>query len=228
MDTQSRLKMTHASTINVMTEKAGRCVYVVDDDESARRTLSSLLRSIGLEVDTFESTEAFLQTSRPALPSCLVLDVRLKGESGLAFQRRAQAGEIEIPIIIVTGHADVPMTVSAMKAGAIDFFTKPVREQDLLDSVVSALSVDAARLEREHQSRDLRSRYGTLTPREKEIVPYVVAGLLNKQIADRLSISEVTVKIHRRAAMQKLGMRSLAELVREAQTLKIAPLQDQR
>jgi FixJ family two-component response regulator len=211
-----------------MAETMERWAYIVDDDESARSALGSLLRSVGLQVSAFDSTEAFLKTSRPELPSCLVLDVRLKGESGLAFQRKAQASQVEIPIIIVTGHADIPMTVTAMKAGAIDFLTKPVREQDLLDSVDNALTLDATRLGREQQSRGLWDRYGTLTPREKEIVPYVVAGLLNKQIANRLSISEVTVKIHRRAAMRKLGIKSLAELVRKAQTLKIPAVQEHR
>jgi FixJ family two-component response regulator len=185
--------------------------------------LSSLLRSVGLQVVTFESTEDFLQAERPEAPSCLVLDVRLKGENGLTFQRKAQASNIELPIVIVTGHADVPMTVAAMKAGAVDFLTKPFREQDLLDSVDNALALDARRLEQVERSRAIRDRYEMLTPREKEIIPYVVAGFLNKQIADLLEISEVTVKIHRGAAMRKLGVRSVAELVREAQMLEIPP-----
>ncbi len=209
-----------------MEEMNQRWVYIVDDDASTRDALGSLLRSVGLKVETFESTEAFLRVERPVAPSCLVLDVRLKGENGLAFQRRAQAWNMDLPIVIVTGHADVPMTVSAMKAGAVDFLTKPFREQELLDSVDNALALHARRLEGQERSRGLRDRYETLTPREKEIVPYVIAGFLNKQIADRLNLSEVTVKIHRGAAMRKLAVRSVADLVREAQALEIPPVAD--
>jgi FixJ family two-component response regulator len=206
-----------------MKNQSDRWVYIVDDDASTRNSLGSLLRSIGLQVAAFETTDAFLAADRPEVPSCLVLDIRLKGENGLTFQRRAQTWNVDLPIVFVTGHADVPMTVSAMKAGAVDFLTKPFREQDMLDSVDNALQVDAQRLEHLAANRDIRDRYQKLTEREKQIVPYVIAGLLNKQIADRLQLSEVTVKIHRGAAMRKLGVKSVADLVRHAQVLKIAP-----
>ncbi|GAB2873139.1 response regulator transcription factor [Paraburkholderia jirisanensis] len=203
--------------------KEERWVYVVDDDEGIRLALGSLLKSVGLWVATFDSTQAFLEANRPEVPSCLLLDVRLKGESGLAFQRRAQAWNMQIPIVIVTGHADVPMTITAMKAGASDFLTKPVREQDLLDAVHHALTADAKRLQHLKRSREFRDRYESLTPREKEILLCVIAGQLNKQIAGQLNLSEVTVKIHRSAAMRKLGIKSLVDLVREAQGLRLLP-----
>jgi FixJ family two-component response regulator len=203
--------------------KEERWVYVVDDDEGTRLALSSLLRSVGLGVSVFDSTQAFLEVNRPEVPSCLLLDVRLRGESGLAFQRRAKAWNMQLPIVIVTGHADVPMTISAMKAGASDFLTKPVREQDLLDAVHHALSADAKRLQQSKRSREFRDRYESLTPREKEILLCVISGQLNKQIAGQLNLSEVTVKIHRSAAMRKLGIKSLVDLVREAHGLRLLP-----
>lgn len=196
-------------------------VYVVDDDESMRRAVSMLLRSVGYQVETFGSATDFLASPRQDLPSCLILDVRLKGQSGLAVQEQFAASKMSIPIIFMTAHGDIAMSVKAMKAGAMDFLAKPFRDQDMLDAVESALARDAARRQSDRSEADLRQRYDELTPREKEVMGYVVRGLLNKQIAGELTLSEITVKIHRAQAMKKMGARSLADFVLKAEALGI-------
>jgi len=204
-------------------ETTDSCVYIVEDDKSTRASLSSLLRSVGLGVLAFDTAEAFLATPRAEVPSCLILDVRLRGESGLMVQQQVLKLELLLPIIFMTGYGDVAMTVTAMKAGAIDFLEKPFRDQDMLDAVTSALAADAARLRKVREERAVRESYAQLTPREREVVTYVIAGLLNKQIAVRMNVSEITAKIHRGGAMKKLGARSVADLVRKAQTLGVPP-----
>jgi len=196
-----------------MSETAG-VVFVVDDDEPMRRSLENLIRSVGLRVETFASAQEFLRGKRPDLPGCLVLDVRLPGLSGLDLQRRMAAANSEIPIIFVTGHGDIPMTVQAMKAGAVEFLTKPFRDQALLDAIQQALERDRQTRKQQANIETLRRRFDSLTPREREVMAFVVAGLLNKQIAGELGMSETTVKIHRRQVMEKMGAGSLAELVR--------------
>jgi FixJ family two-component response regulator len=203
-----------------MTEAAA-IVLVVDDDAAMRQSLSNLIRSVGLRVEAFASAQEFLRSKRPDVPGCLVLDVRLPGLSGLDLQKRMAEADIEIPIIFVTGHGDIPMTVRAMKAGAVEFLTKPFRDQDLLDAVQQALERDrTARAQREVID-ELRARLESLTPREQQVMGLVVAGLLNKQIAGKLGTSETTVKVHRHQVMEKMGADSLAELVRMADRLKI-------
>ena len=189
-------------------------VFVIDDDASVRESLGSLLRSVGLHVELFDSAAQFLKTPLPEAASCLVLDVRLPGVSGLDFQAELIRNNIHVPIIFITGHGDIPMTVRAMKAGAIEFLTKPVREQDLLDAVQAGLNRDRTRRESDKAVSGLQQRYDSLTPREKEIIGYVASGLMNKQIAAEVGISEVTVKVHRGNLMRKMGARSLADLVR--------------
>ncbi|GJG97923.1 response regulator transcription factor [Cupriavidus pauculus] len=201
--------------------EASSMVYVVDDDESMRRAVSMLLRSVGYQVETFGSATDFLASPRQDLPSCLILDVRLKGQSGLAVQEQFAASKMSIPIIFMTAHGDIAMSVKAMKAGAMDFLAKPFRDQDMLDAVESALARDAARRQSDRSEADLRQRYDELTPREKEVMGYVVRGLLNKQIAGELTLSEITVKIHRAQAMKKMGARSLADFVLKAEALGI-------
>jgi FixJ family two-component response regulator len=200
-----------------------RVVYVLDDDEGIRLALSSLLRSVGLHVETFESSQAFLAFPKPPTPSCLVLDVRLRGESGLAFQEELGKSSLRMPIIFMTGHGDIAMTVKAMKAGAIDFLAKPFRDQDMLDAVSSALARDADRLAAEQSMASLCASYESLTPREREVMGYVVTGMLNKQIASALNLSEITVKIHRGQVMRKMGARSVADLVRQSEALRANP-----
>jgi FixJ family two-component response regulator len=203
-----------------MTEAAA-IVFVVDDDAAMRQSLSNLIRSVGLRVEAFASAQEFLRSKRPDVPGCLVLDVRLPGLSGLDLQKRMAEADIEIPIIFITGHGDIPMTVRAMKAGAVEFLTKPFRDQDLLDAVQQALERDrTARAQREVID-ELRPRLESLTPREQQVMGLVVAGLLNKQIAGKLGTSETTVKVHRHQVMEKMGADSLAELVRMADRLKI-------
>jgi len=196
-----------------------RLVYVVDDDEALRDSLRWLLESTGYRVSAYSSAERFLAAYKPGIASCLVLDVRMPGLSGLDLQRElAQAG-IRIPVIFITGHGDIPMSVRAMKAGAVEFLTKPFRDQDLLDAISHAIERD--RTERVHFAEvvELQRRFEELTPRERRVMEQVVAGLLNKQIANRLNISEVTVKLHRHQVMDKMKAQSLAELVRMAEKL---------
>jgi len=195
-------------------------VFVVDDDPSVRSSLKFLLSSMGLQVESFDSAETFLQRKPPDVPSCLVLDVRLRGLSGLDFQRELAARNIRIPIVFVTGHGDIPMSVRAMKAGAIEFLTKPYRDQDLLDAVRIALERDRARREQEKDLTDLQQRFDSLTPREQEVISMVVSGMLNKQIADQLGTAENTVKVHRSRAMEKMNAQSFADLVRMIEKLK--------
>jgi RNA polymerase sigma factor (sigma-70 family) len=194
-------------------------VYVLDDDQDVREGLKALLESVGLRCQVFESTADFLQSKQVDGVSCLILDVRLPGLSGLDFQAELSQAQVVTPIIFITGHGDIPMTVKAMKAGAVEFLTKPVREQDLLDAVRVALNRDRARRNESDKLRDLRTRYATLSPREREIMVLVCSGLMNKQVAAKMGVSEVTVKVHRHNLMKKLGAKSLAELVRMADSL---------
>ena len=196
-------------------------VFVIDDDAAVRSSLSSLLRSVGLQATTFSSAAEFLSSHKPDVPSCLVLDVRLPGVGGIEFQAELAKANIRLPIIFITGHGDIPMTVRAMKAGAVEFLTKPFRDQDLLDAVRAGLDRDSARREREQALSGVVSAYETLTAREKEVFPLVTSGLMNKQIAAKLGVSEITVKVHRGNAMRKMGARSLAALVRMADLLGI-------
>ncbi|HEV2731356.1 MAG TPA: response regulator transcription factor, partial [Terriglobales bacterium] len=196
-------------------------VFVVDDDPSVRRAIKRLVESVGLQVEVFASPQEFLQAWRRDVPGCLVLDIRLPGKSGLDFQRELAEANITIPIIFITAHGDIPMTVRAMKAGAVEFLTKPFRDQDLLDAIQLALARDSARRKQYSEVATLRELYESLTPREREILPLVVSGLLNKQIAANLGTSEATVKVHRSQLMRKMGANSLADLVRMAEKLGI-------
>jgi FixJ family two-component response regulator len=196
-------------------------VYVVDDDAPMRCALKDLLESMGIQVSVFGSTMEFLTRTLPDIPSCLVLDVRLPGMSGLDLQAELAKASIQIPIIFISGHGDIPMTVRAMKAGAIEFLVKPIREQDLLDAVQIGIDRDQARLEAEEAKSGLQVRYLTLTPREREVISFVTAGLMNKQIAAEMGVSEISVKVHRGNLMRKMGAKSLAELVRMADLLGI-------
>jgi RNA polymerase sigma factor (sigma-70 family) len=192
----------------------GPVVFVVDDDPSIRSSLKFLMSSVGLQVEGFDSADALLKRNLPDAPSCLVLDVRLRGLSGLDFQRQLAARNCHIPIIFITGHGDIPMSVRAMKAGAVEFLTKPFRDQDLLDAVRIALEKDRERRERKKEVSELKERYNSLTPREQEVISMVVSGMLNKQIADQLATAENTVKVHRSRAMEKMQAQSVAELVK--------------
>jgi FixJ family two-component response regulator len=196
-------------------------VFIVDDDPSIREALGSLFRSVGLKVELFGSPADFLNGGRPDIPSCLVLDVRLPGLSGLDFQAELIRADIRIPIIFMTGHGDIPMTVRAMKAGAVEFLTKPFRDQDMLDAVQLALARDRARREYERDTSDLKAKFDTLTEREREVMALVTSGLMNKQIAATMGVSEITVKVHRGNLTRKMGARSVAELVRMADGLGI-------
>jgi len=196
-------------------------VFVVDDDAAVRDAIKDLLESVGIGVETFSSGREFLARKPTEAPSCLVLDVRLPGTSGLDFQRELVAANTEIPIIFITGHGDIPMTVQAMKAGAIDFLTKPFRDQDLLDAIHKAIARDRDRRQQRAEVAELRQRYEELTLREREVMKLVTQGLLNKQIAAELGASETTVKIHRGQVMRKMGAESLPDLVRMAEKLCI-------
>ena len=198
-------------------------VFVIDDDASLREALSALFRSVGLQVNAFTSTTEFLKRERPNAPSCLVLDVRLPGSSGLEFQSDLAKANVQIPIIFMTGHGDIPMTVRAMKAGAIEFLTKPFRDQDMLDAVQLGLERDRSRLENEKTDTKLKANFESLTSREQEIMGLVTAGFMNKQIAGKLGVSEITVKVHRGSVMRKMGAKSLAELVRMSEVLGVRP-----
>jgi FixJ family two-component response regulator len=198
-------------------------ILVIDDDPEIREALSGLLRSIGLQVKVSDSVPEFLQTGRPAVPTCLVLDVRLHGRSGLDFQQELTAAGIHLPIIFITGHGDIPMSVRAMKGGAIEFLTKPFRDQDLLDAIQLGLDRDRAWLEDERIAAALRVHYDALTPREREVMALVVTGRLNKQIAGDIGVSEITVKVHRGQVMRKMHASSLPALARMADRLKLAP-----
>jgi len=196
-------------------------VYVVDDDRAIRESLESLLRSVGFRVSVFASGAEFLETKREDSPSCLILDVRLPGLGGLDLQSEISRSGIEVPVIFITGHGDIPMTVRAMKAGAIEFLTKPFREQDLLDAIAQAIQRDGDDRRARGEIAELQTRFETLTPREREVMQWVVAGLLNKQIANRLGVSEITVKTHRSQVVQKMKADSVADLVRMSERLNL-------
>jgi FixJ family two-component response regulator len=196
-------------------------VFIVEDDELMRRALSNLFQSVGLEAEMFGSASEMLQAKLPDVASCLVLDVRLPGLSGLDFQAELAKANIHIPIIFMTGHGDIPMTVRAMKGGAVDFLTKPFRDQDMLDAVTVAIERDRKRREAGKIVANLQIHFETLTPREREILALVSSGLMNKQIAAELGLAEITVKIHRGHIMKKMGAKSLADLVRKAETLGV-------
>jgi FixJ family two-component response regulator len=194
-------------------------VFVIDDDASVRTALESLLRSVGLHVRTFASAPEFMQSKRPDAASCLVLDVRLPGASGLDFQAELTKADVRVPIIFITGHGDIPMSVKAMKAGAVEFLTKPFRDQDLLDAVQLALERDRTKRDEEKALSRLRQTFETLTAREQEVMSLVTAGLMNKQIAGEIGVTEITVKVHRGNVMRKMDARSLADLVRMSDAL---------
>lgn len=197
-------------------------VVVIDDDASIRKALDNLLRSVGLDVELFKSPQEFLQSDRPDRPGCIVLDVRFPGRSGLDMQREISAANTPLPIIFITGYGDIPMSVRAMKAGAVEFLTKPFRDQDLLDAVGVALEKDRTRRVNEIRIAELRSRFTTLTARERQVLALVIAGRLNKQIAGELGVSEMTVKMHRRQVMRKMQAAGLAQLVRLADQLGLS------
>ncbi|MEI9401821.1 response regulator transcription factor [Mesorhizobium argentiipisi] len=197
-------------------------VYVVDDDTALREAISSLFRSVGLQVETFASASEFLQSKPLEAPSCIVLDIRLPGVSGLDFQGQLARSGIPIPIVFMTGHGDIPMSVRAMKAGAVDFLTKPFRDQDMLDAVFAALERDRKRCDEEQSTAATKALYQTLTSREREVMSFVTKGLMNKQIAGELGLSEITVKIHRGHVMRKMEVRTLADLVRISERLGLS------
>jgi FixJ family two-component response regulator len=196
-------------------------VFVIDDDDSMRRGLTNLFESVGLRVETFGSAPELLERKRSDVPSCVVLDIRLPGMSGLDFQTLLEKAAIHIPIVFMTGHGDIPMSVKAMKAGAADFLTKPFRQQEMLDAVTAAIERDRQRRKDEKIVSNAQALYETLTPRERDVLALVSSGLMNKQIAAELGIAQITVKIHRGRVMKKMGTRSLADLLRAAETLGI-------
>jgi FixJ family two-component response regulator len=206
-------------------QKPGAVVYVVDDDESQRKALSSLFRSENLRVELFGSCDEFLRFDRPDVPSCLILDVRLQGYSGLVFQEQFALRQNPVPIVFITAHGDVWMCAKAMKAGAVDFLTKPLRDQDVLDAIALGIERDSIRRQSVAANSGLQARYDALTPREREVMSHVLAGAMNKQIAAALKLSEVTVKMHRGQVMHKMGSRSVADLVQKAGQLGLTYLQ---
>ena len=199
-------------------------VFVIDDDLSMRRALTNLIQSVGLEVEAYGSAAELLKSKLPEVASCLVLDIRLPGLSGLDLQTELAGANIRIPIIFITGHGDIPMTVRAMKGGAVDFLTKPFRDQDLLDAVVSAIDKDRKRREADKTVANLQALYDTLSSRERDVLGFVAAGLMNKQVAAELDLAEITVKIYRGHIMKKMQARSLADLIRMTETLGIRPV----
>jgi FixJ family two-component response regulator len=202
--------------------EADSIVFIIDDDPLYRASAERLIRSVGFIVQGFESARDFLSSRRPNVPSCLVLDVRLPGLSGLDLQRDLAEAGVQMPIIFVTGHGDIPMSVQAMKAGAVEFLTKPFRDQDFLDAIRQAIARDRVARRQQARNVELRKRYESLNPREREVLKWVVSGMLNKQIADELGATERTIKFHRGNIMQKMQVKSLAELVRIAEALGIS------
>ena len=214
--------MTERSRSPESTNAEESIVFVVDDDESMRRALTNLFQSVGLKVEVFGSAQEMLHGKLANVASCLVLDIRLPGLSGLDFQTELARANVHIPIIFMTGHGDIPMTVRAMKGGAVDFLTKPFREQEMLDAVVRAIERDRNRRESDKVVARLRALFETLTPREREVFALVSSGLMNKQVAAQLGLAEITVKLHRGHIMRKMGAKSLAELVKKAEALGIS------
>jgi FixJ family two-component response regulator len=220
-DTETRAMKKGAPTASAVPTTDEPTVLVIDDDPLTRGALSSLFRSVGLSVRTFASATELLEHPLPDVPSCLVLDVRLPRLSGFDLQTELSRLNVKIPIIFITGHGDIPMSVKAMKAGAVDFLTKPFRDQEMLDAVTGALERDLKRRGEEQSNLDIRARFESLTPRERQIMALVTAGLMNKEVAFRIGISEMTVKIHRGHMMRKMGMKSLADLVLVAEDLGV-------
>ena len=208
-------------TMNTKDAEAKPVVFIVDDDALMRKALSNLIESMGLTVESFATAPEFLEVRLPEAPCCLILDIRLPGLSGLDFQAKLAAANIQVPVIFITAHGDIPMTVRAMKAGALEFLTKPVRKQDLLDAIQTALDRDKTRHESDRMVSSLRGKFETLSPRGQEVMAYVTGGLMNKQIAHEIGITENTIKVHRGNAMRKMGAKSVADLVRMADLLGV-------